>query len=132
MSINMTLAEIQGLSEQDISKIKQIHETIDLFIPFAIEKDYPVAYVRDVLTTYEFDLQKLWRFPQDETKHNRFKLYEFKKQWVYRKFRCLGTGVQFVVPISVKECDFFPIGNGFLDVGRLNGYSRMSGIEEVG
>lgn len=60
------------------------------------------------------------------------KLEQFRKQWVGRKFKCLETGEEFTIPDDVRECDFFKVGNGFIDVGRLDAYSRRGGdIVEV-
>ena len=50
----------------------------------------------------------------------------FRKQWAGRVFMCPATGEQFVVPQDVVECDYFKIGDCFLDVGRLNAYHRRS------
>lgn len=51
---------------------------------------------------------------------------QFKKQWSGRVFMCPKTGEQFVIPTDVRECDYFNIGECFLDVGRLNAYNRCS------
>lgn len=51
----------------------------------------------------------------------------FAREWAGRKFRCLETNVTFTVPEDVRETDFFKIGNGFVDVGRLGFYSRFGG-----
>ena len=51
---------------------------------------------------------------------------QFKKQWSGRVFMCPKTGEQFVIPTDVRECDYFNIGECFLDVGRLNAYNRSS------
>lgn len=57
---------------------------------------------------------------------------EFKNQWANRTFRCKDTGVEFTIPECVEEGAFFIIGKGWLDVGRLNAYSRRGGnLEEV-
>lgn len=60
------------------------------------------------------------------------KLEEFRKQWTGRTFKCMDTGTTFTIPDDVRECDFFKIGNGFLDVGRYKAYSRYGGnVTEV-
>ena len=60
------------------------------------------------------------------------RLEQFRKLWVGRKFKCLETGEEFIIPDDVRECDFFKVGNGYVDVGRLNFYCRFGGqITEV-
>jgi dCMP deaminase len=54
------------------------------------------------------------------------KAERFKKQWAGRVFMCPKTGEQFIIPTDVRECDFFNIGECFLDVGRLDAYNRRS------
>ena len=60
------------------------------------------------------------------------RLEEFRKVWVGRTFKCTDTGETFTIPDDVYECDFFKIGNGYLDVGRYDYYCRWIGdIVEV-
>ena len=60
------------------------------------------------------------------------KLEQFRKIWAGRVFRCLETGEEFTIPEDVRETDFFTVGNGFVDVGRLGFYCRFGGkIVEV-
>lgn len=53
-------------------------------------------------------------------------LEEFRKLWAGRTFKCLDTDVVFTMPDDVKPREFFPIGNGFIDVGD-GFYSRGGG-----
>lgn len=55
------------------------------------------------------------------------KIEQFRDQWAGRKFKCLESGEEFVIPDDVRECDFFTIGQGFVDVGRLGAYCRFGG-----
>jgi hypothetical protein len=60
------------------------------------------------------------------------KLEQFREQWAGRKFRCKDTKSTFQIPEDVAEGAFYPVGNGYVDVGRLNAYCRFGGnIEEV-
>lgn len=60
------------------------------------------------------------------------KLEQFRQQWAGRVFRCKETGETFTIPSDVRECDFFRVGNGFIDVGRFGYYHRRGGdIEEI-
>lgn len=54
-----------------------------------------------------------------------------KKDWVGRTFQCRDTGVMFTMPDDVTPRRFYPIGNGFVDVGD-GYYARFGGnIVEV-
>jgi len=67
----------------------------------------------------------------DKSYHRYLNEYKFKKQWVGRKFKCVSTGEMFTIPFEVRERDFFKVGDGFVDVGRLDAYCRMAGVVEV-
>ena len=57
---------------------------------------------------------------------------EFQQIWAGRKYRCDTTGVEFTIPDNVRETDFFKVGEGAIDVGRLGFYYRIIGdIVEV-
>ena len=56
---------------------------------------------------------------------------EFQKIWAGRKYRCNTTGVEFTIPDNVRETDFFKVGDGYIDVGRLGFYCRFSNVTEV-
>lgn len=47
--------------------------------------------------------------------------------WAGRTFKCNITGITFTIPKDVQECDFFVIGEGYVDVGRVNSYCRFGG-----
>lgn len=57
---------------------------------------------------------------------------KIQKIWAGRKFRCNITGVEFTIPDDVRECDWFPFGESFVDVGRADFYSRFGGdVQEI-
>ena len=78
-----------------------------------------------------FALQWLWGFPLNKKMHKDVFDFEFKQLWAGKKYKCTKTGEVFTIPNDVKECDFFQIGEGFLDTGRLAVYCRLMGVEEV-
>jgi len=122
---------MRGIPEDTLCLIDGLHDGIEAFIKNAVEKDYPEEYVENVLTHYDYTLQSLWRFPEDKEFHTLFKRYKWIKHWYGRKFRCIKTGTVYQVPFEIYETMFIPIGEGFLDLGRKEGYYRMSGIEEI-
>jgi len=68
--------------------------------------------------------------PKEENVRLTFK--EWRELWEGRVFRCKDTGEIFVIPKGIRETDFFSFGNCFVDVGRVNCYSRFGGnIEEL-
>lgn len=130
MSVNLKLAEKRNISPEDIEELEEIHEWLEMLLARATLGVFNESvYAR--MEAFEFEAQKLWGFPRDATLHTWCKLYKFRCQWVGRVFVCDTTGVEFTIPEDVQECDFFPIGQGFVDVGRLDCYSRMGGVTEV-
>lgn len=87
--------------------------------------------VYDKIEELEFELQEVLGFKQDITRHQYKNLYKFKCSWVGRKFKCVQTGEEMVIPDTITYGSFFEFGNCFIDVG--DGYcSRWGGeIEEV-
>ena len=130
MSANRELAEFRGLSEEAINEIDRIHSLIDKFTRYWVKEPFSQGR-KDEIHSMEYKLQRLWSFPEDCGYHRYAHEYEFKCNWVGRTFRCTKTGEEFTIPYNVKECDFFRVGEGYVDVGRLNFYSRFSGVEKA-
>lgn len=87
--------------------------------------------VYDKIEELEFELQEFWGDERNPTRHCYKKLYEFKCLWVGRKFKCIRTGEELVIPDTITYGSFFEFGNCFIDVGD-NYYSRFGGeIEEI-
>jgi len=55
----------------------------------------------------------------------------FKQKWLNRRFKCNTTGEVFEIPDSVYETAFYAWGEAYIDVGRLNMYSRFSNCTEI-
>jgi hypothetical protein len=128
---NSVLAKQRGLSEDDIANITCIHEKLYDITEKRVCMGFNQA-VYDEIEQLENSLQGHWGFTIDPSYHTWKKLYKFKCQWANRTFKCLDTGTEFTIPESVKERDFFSIGAGGIDVGRLDCYSRVIGnVEEV-
>jgi len=126
--INRELAERMGLSEDDIDLIRSIRNEILLTIKEGKtfnQDEY------DFIERAEFLLQELWGFPKDASKHTWKNRYKFKCQWAGRKFQCTETAEVFTIPDTVEETDFYPVGKGYIDVGRLDSYNRWSGVKEI-
>lgn len=131
MTASRTLAQLRGVDEATFLEIDKIHESTDNYIKEAIDNNYWEDVVKVALQDTDFLLQELWGFEEDKSKHTLFKKYLFKKQWYGKKYKCVKTGEEFTIPFDVKECDFYQVGEGFVDVGRLDSYSRFSGVTEV-
>lgn len=131
MVINMELAEERGLSKETITLIGDCQNQLTDIIEKRVGQGFSKE-IYNYIEQREYELQALWGFSQDSSYHTWKKRYEFKCQWANRTFRCKDTGVEFTIPECVEEGAFFIIGQGFLDVGRLNDYSRRGGnLEEV-
>ena len=127
---NKELADCQNLGEEERNVIDILHRMREQIVarPSMFVEEENLA---EVLHGIEFCLQWLWQFPLDKRYHKGVEEYLFKRPWVGRTFRCKVTEEEFTIPDAVKECDFFRIGDGYVDVGRLNFYSRSAGVEEV-
>lgn len=128
--INMQLAKARGLSDEEIEQIEYLHGRLELYLVYGCL----CGYDEDLYTTIEekeYLLQRLWGFPQDPKQHKWKHIYKFKSQWAGRTFWCVITGEEFTIPNTVKERDCFYFGKAFVDVGRLDGYSRFSNCKEV-
>lgn len=131
MTANRKLAQQRGISEETCKQIDYVHECIDDSIRIALEVGWSEDFVKENLAVYEEELQRLWNFPVDPRFHTYFKKYQFIKKWAGKKYRCNTTGQQFKVPLNVSECAFFQWAEAFVDVGRLNSYSRFSNCTEI-
>jgi hypothetical protein len=131
MVANSVLAKQRELSEEDIVNITSIHEKLYYIIEKRVGMGFNQAVYNEI-EKLENSLQGHWGFTIDPSYHTWKKSYKFKCQWANRTFKCLDTGVLFTIPEFVKERDFFSIGAGGIDVGRLDCYSRVIGnLEEV-
>jgi len=132
MTANRTLAKMQGISEDTCKEIDELHVIIDDAIKDLIDTNHNLEQAKLYLTEYDNELQSLWGWPQDESKHTLYKKYLFKKQWYGRTFKCNETGETFTIPFDVYEADCYFFGEGaMIDVGRHNAYCRFSGVTEV-
>lgn len=133
MTASRALGVQRGIPEDKLLLIDELHSQIESFIVWALEAGYGNELVKPILRGSDFLLQDLWQFSRDEQFHTYYKQFLFRKQWYGRKFRCEETGEEFTMPHNVRERQCYTVGNGFIDVGRLDCYSRTIGkIEEVG
>jgi hypothetical protein len=130
MTINMKLAEMRGLSDKTILKINSIHAELDGILLTAKVGSFSYLTYKKIELAESY-LQRLWGFDEDKDMHTWKQLYKFRCDWVGRVFECNTTEELFTIPCDVKERCFYTIGDGFLDVGVLDGYCRWGGIKEV-
>lgn len=126
MSANRELAELRGISEHNIQEIDRIHTLIDKFMSVWVYQPFSNAR-KEEIHDMEYLLQQCWGFPQDCGYHRYANDYEFQSKWVGRVFQCEDTGEKVTIPYGVKECNYFKVGDGAVDVGRLDAYSRIIG-----
>ena len=129
MAINRLLAEDLGLSEEVIFKMEEIHEELGCLLA-SCEEGYHQEYY-DRIEQLEFSRQELWGFLQNKEMHTWKHLYKFRCHWVGRKFRCLTTGEELVIPDKVFPKDYLSFGEAGVDLGVLDGYYRMNNCEEI-
>lgn len=132
MTANRRLGAQMGIPEDVLQAIDRMHDANEKFICQALRLKSNPAQVHELLTMADFDLQVMWGFPMDRSFHTLVKDYEFRRKWYGRKFKCLETGEVFTIPITVRETDFYVVGNGGIDVGRYSSYYRIAGnVTEV-
>lgn len=127
---NRELAEQRGVSEHNIKEIDRIHDLIDNFMNVWVYEPFSESR-KEEIHAMEYILQRCWGFSEDCGYHRYANDYEFKCGWVGRVFQCNETGEKVTIPYGVKECNFFTVGNGYVDIGRLNAYARFSGVTEI-
>ena len=73
VSLNPQLVKQQGLSQQDVDGILDLHEErLELFEKFEFAPILPKSYVQEMvleLEDLEFIMQASWGFKQDRSKH---------------------------------------------------------------
>jgi hypothetical protein len=65
MAANLKLAEKQGLTEEEVVEIGILHVKLDSVTRNPYDHDDPVKLIEEI----EFNLQRLWKFPQDKNFH---------------------------------------------------------------
>ena len=133
MACNLKLAELRGIDEDSIDMINKCHKLLEDLIDLAHFKntdDYNDKILQSI-EALEYELQRLWKFDVDGKYHTWKYLYKFKADWVGRTYQCDVTGETLTIPKNVVERFFYEVGEGFLDVGVLDGYCRRSGVKEV-
>lgn len=128
MTVNRALASLKGISKENINKINKIHNILEELILGSIVVGRDDVAVLDEIMDLEYQLQELWGYPLNSAFHTWRRRYLFKKQWAFTTWECQKTGERFTIPYDVEEIDYFKIGEGWIDVGRYNLYSRMSGV----
>lgn len=133
MACNLKLAERRGIDEDSIDMINKCHKLLEDLIDLAHFKntdDYNENILQSI-EALEYELQRLWKFEVSDKYHTWKYLYKFKADWVGRIYQCDVTGEVFTIPKNVVERCFYGIGDGWIDVGVLDGYHRWSGVKEI-
>lgn len=129
MAVNKQLAQVLGISGDNIYRISAIHLELGDLLATCAEGYQPEVY--QLIEEQEYVLQGLWGFPHNEHLHTWKHLYKFRCQWVGRKFKCLTTGETLEIPDNVYPKDYLSFGEAGVDVGVLGGYYRMINCKEV-
>ena len=133
MSCNLALATLRGLDQTDIEQINEIHLELEKLLLLAHTTNSEefnnknLEYIKQL----EYTLQDLWGFGRNSDRHTWGNEYLFKCRWVGRVFECNSTEEQLTITHNIKEKEFITIGDGWIDVGTLDGYHRWSGVKEI-
>lgn len=131
MAHNKELAKQQGISQEACVAIDVLHKMREQIVSRPDMFFDNTEDAVEALHGIAFALQWIWEFPLDKKMHKDVFDFEFKQEWVGRKFKCSTTEEIFTIPKDVEECDFFQFGEAFIDVGRRGSYCRMSNCISV-
>lgn len=135
MAHNKALADERGISQQNREYIDQLHLMLEELIEtYTLDVDFDKAY--ELCHDIEYLLQDLWGFSRNKHFHSwaaSLKQKWMNLTWTGRTFKCKDTGEVVVIPEEwVYEGSFIKVGDGALDLGRVNSYHRILGdIEEI-
>ena len=135
MAHNRQLADERGVSEKDREYIDQLHDLLYKLIniyTLAVPYEEAEALVKSANKT----LSDLWGFdynPRYDQWTPRLAQKWMNLTWGGRIFKCKDTGEEVLLTCDkVYEKSFVRVGNGFVDLGVANGYSRFGGnIKEI-
>lgn len=130
MTCNRDLAKARNISQENIEAIDALHEMLEkLIASYTLEIPYEEA--RNLVCSANMMLSNLWGFTYDsayDTWTPRFEQRHMELMWVGRTFKCQDTGtVRTIEAKDVGICRLWGCGNGMIDFGRPNAYSRTIG-----
>ena len=132
---NKQLADERGVSEEDREYIDQLHDLLYKLIN-SYTLDVPYEEAEALVKSANKTLSDLWGFdynPRYDQWTPRLAQKWMKLAWEGKRYRCKDTGAEVLLTCDkVYEKSFVRVGNGFVDLGVANGYSRFGGnIEEI-
>lgn len=132
---NKKLADARNISQENRQMIDEMHGLLERLIDvYTLEIPYQEA--ETIVKSANKTLSDLWGFVYNERYDQwtpRLKQKAFELTWVGRSFKCGKTrAIVTVTPEQAFERNLIPVGEGFVDTGVFQGYSRIVGdIEEV-
>ena len=135
MAHNKQLADERGVSEKDREYIDQLHDLLYKLIN-SYTLDVPYEEAEALVKSANKTLSDLWGFdynPRYDQWTPRLAQKWMNLTWGGRIFKCKDTGEEVLLTCDkVYEKSFVRVGNGFVDLGVANGYSRFGGnIKEI-
>jgi len=132
---NKQLADQRGVSEKDREYIDQLHDLLYKLIN-SYTLDVPYEEAEALVKSANKTLSDLWGFdynPRYDQWTPRLAQKWMNLTWGGKRYRCKDTGAEVLLTCDkVYEKSFVQVGNGFIDLGVANGYSRFGGnIEEI-
>ena len=135
MAHNKQLADERGISQQDREYIDQLHVLLFKLID-SYTLDVPYEEAEALVKSANKTLSDLWGFeynPYYDQWTPRLAQKWMHLTWEGKRFRCKDTGEEVLIfGDMIYEGSFIPVGNGAVDLGRVNSYHRIIGnIEEI-
>lgn len=132
---NKQLADQRNISQENRDAIDEMHILLEKLLN-TYTFDIPYEEAEALVKSANKTLSDLWKFKYDECYDQwtpRLRQKGFELTWVGRSFKCGKTGaVVTITPEQAYERNLIAVGEGFIDLGVFQGYSRIVGdIEEI-
>lgn len=132
---NKQLADQRNISQESREAIDEMHVLLEKLID-AYSLEIPYQEAEALVKSANKTLSDLWKFEYNERYDQwtpRLKQKAFELTWVGRSYKCSKTGVVVIItPEQAFERNLIAVGEGFVDLGVFQGYSRIVGdIEEI-
>lgn len=132
---NKQLADQRNISQESREAIDEMHVLLEKLID-AYTLEIPYQEAESLVKSANKTLSDLWKFEYNERYDQwtpRLKQKALELTWAGRSFKCGKTGVVVIItPEQAYERNLITVGEGFIDLGVFQGYSRVFGnVEEI-
>ena len=135
MTANLDLVKQRNISVDNVALINELHDLLYKLLD-SYTLDIPYDEAETLVKSANKTLSDLWGFdynPRYDQWTPRLAHKWMSLTWGERIFKCKDTGEEVLIfGDMIYEGSFIAVGNGAIDLGRVNSYHRMVGnIEEI-